>query len=988
VARLRTIGFEVQRLTTSVNSNGEGENSLYAGVVNNDTTNQRSGAACISIANASSVFRINTLGGTTLGRSYYHSFYFKASTPAQGTARTIFRIATAADAAVAWFQLGTDGKIRTLNAAGAAVGIASGVLNAGQYYKLDMRIQQHTSPTTSNGIIETYIDTIQLASSSAENLNTVAFDRVDLGNNTGTAPTGTFYYDDYILNDNVGATNNSYPGFSKIILLKPVADSARGANWLTTESSSNTVNLWDAVDNTPPVGKVHTTNDAVGTKVQIYNANNNSTQNYDAAVQSYTEAGLPANAIIKSAQAIARVGQNNTTASNGGLRVVSNPADSAETTVAQVSGGAVAGTDPSGWGTRKAELVVNPTVTLGTRPVVRYGKRTGSTRAAMVDLMALQVEYDVPIEEVGSATLSADSNFPNTFGTRLRTAAIAPISESSLLAVAAGIQRPASVSLSSQSSVTAVGDVPGTVHEGSATLSSQSAQTATPAKVIASTSTISSQSALTSTPQRIQKAVSAISSQTHAIISVRPILAGLSLLSGQSSTVTLGRRVLASQHTSSAQSQITPIARRVRASGAAASGEGVVSNISASFIKQSLGALTGQSQLSSVPSRNLTGQSALSSQSAYTSAAAKITAGITALSSQTHMIISVLPIRAGLAILSGQSSVGSSSGVVKYSGSIIFSDSAVQNTTPSAYRGMSGILSGQSALSSAAFRTLAGTSLQMGGSALLSTAGKIILGTTVNLSGQSSTAGTGQRIIIAVSNISSQSHLITSVEGVLAGLAILSSQSAGTVAARRNRFALAPVTAQSLLSSDPDRIRLANHQGSGQSALEAIASIVSSDLGASLSSQSTLIVIPKLTIAGGSNLSGQTVTTGNSGVLKRGTGALAGESDFRAFISLYARAALSGETSFAAIASALSGGAAIVVGQTQIGSSAQRIRFAIIDLEGNTHMVPGSIPQLDFGSGITRLGKTSVGNRPESATLQTSQKSKIGIKPRIKVYSI
>jgi hypothetical protein len=92
------------------------------------------------------------------------------------------------------------------------------------------------------------------------------------------------------------------------------------------------------------------------------------------------------------AQAIVNTGSSSATDTAGGLKAVSNPADSGETALAAFDNG-IAGTFPTNWLTTRGALVYDPTVALGTSPVVRIGKRTATTRVAMVDLLGLYVEY-------------------------------------------------------------------------------------------------------------------------------------------------------------------------------------------------------------------------------------------------------------------------------------------------------------------------------------------------------------------------------------------------------------------------------------------------------------------------------------------------------------------------------------------------------------------------------------------------------------------
>jgi hypothetical protein len=196
--------------------------------------------------------------------------------------------------------------------------------------------------------------------------------------------------DDVAVNDNQGsAPDNTFPEWkNRIVMLRPVADSARGANW--TAGGGGTTNLFNAVDNVPPIGSGVSNNSN-----QIRNVAADSTGNYDAQLESYSEAGIANEDIIKLVQSVANIGVDDVSAAtNGALSVVSNPAQGAEDAVNFGGAGVAAGTYPTGWRTRRGTAILAPSVTKSTRPVLRIGKRTAATRNAYADMMGLYVEYE------------------------------------------------------------------------------------------------------------------------------------------------------------------------------------------------------------------------------------------------------------------------------------------------------------------------------------------------------------------------------------------------------------------------------------------------------------------------------------------------------------------------------------------------------------------------------------------------------------------
>lgn len=236
-----------------------------------------------------------------------------------------------------------------------------------------------------------------------------------LGDWDGQTTNAWFYavwYDDLALNDDQGASQNSWPGEGRVIHVKPASDNAR-VNW--TGGAGGTTNLFDAVNNTPPIGQ-----SGAGTNLsQIRNPTSGATANYDANMQTYTAAGLPAGATVQLVQGYIRHGAEATQSPvAGAVQIVSNPSSGAETAIASVIGFSTSGVavaagnesaSPAGWRQSSTPVLYAPSVTVGTAPVFRVGKRTASGRVFAVDQMWLLVEYTprkytVGIPETASAS--------------------------------------------------------------------------------------------------------------------------------------------------------------------------------------------------------------------------------------------------------------------------------------------------------------------------------------------------------------------------------------------------------------------------------------------------------------------------------------------------------------------------------------------------------------------------------------------------------
>jgi hypothetical protein len=203
------------------------------------------------------------------------------------------------------------------------------------------------------------------------------------------------FLDDAAVNDSSGASENTWCGDGCLVLLAPVADSARGVNW--TAGTGGTANLWRGTRATPPNG--HALASATADS-QIKNQASDNTGNYDAACTPYAHAAIPPDATVKLVMGVAIHGCSVTNGVAGALRLVSNPAAGGE---ASLTAASVPSDWPAGWSkvpasaAQAAALVVYGDIPAGNRgagPVLRAGKRQNSTRVLTMCAMGAHVEVD------------------------------------------------------------------------------------------------------------------------------------------------------------------------------------------------------------------------------------------------------------------------------------------------------------------------------------------------------------------------------------------------------------------------------------------------------------------------------------------------------------------------------------------------------------------------------------------------------------------
>ncbi len=389
MARLFHAGAEIDGGDTSPQSTFNPDGNKGA-AVSRDTTTFRSGVA--SWKSDSGAGNTTALTQETFtfvdGRSYFFRSYVNAAA-APSAASTILGLGTSGAFGL-FARLRTDGAVELL-VSGAVQGSPSAVITDGSWHRIELKgVATATTTWTASELLVDGVSVATWSGSIARNAQTA------WGWGMQSDPPGAnkvIYTDDVALNDSTGAANTTYPGSGKVVLLKPISDNARGTGW--TGGAAGTTNLWDAVNNTPPLGVADTGTDTS----QIRNATSNASVSYDANMTTYTTAGVGAsdtlNAIINWVATAAPV----STGAKQGL--VGNASNPAVTTVALgttgTSGafwaGAAGGTYGGGWKWSPGTMTDAPSVTLGNSPVMRITQVTSSTRIADVCAMFIYADY-------------------------------------------------------------------------------------------------------------------------------------------------------------------------------------------------------------------------------------------------------------------------------------------------------------------------------------------------------------------------------------------------------------------------------------------------------------------------------------------------------------------------------------------------------------------------------------------------------------------
>lgn len=390
MSRLYTIGFEGRYLpaagsaTDSLDQVSLGAASGVAPSV--ELTRVRSGSAALKCdsgaGNASAYFGF--AGPIAASITTYTRVFFSFDALPSSTV-PILSMGT-----VIWsVRLTAAGKVQLWNDAGAPAQIGSDssatvVADGSSWYRLEVALTLNGSSQITN--VELRLDGAVVASGA---VTAILGSTHRCGWVSAPGASKVLYCDDVAINDSLGSDQASWPGDGKVVLLKPISDGQRGS-W--TGGAGGTTNLWDAVDNTPPIGTASETN-----STQIENADtspDNATDEYRPNLTTYTDAGVGASDTINVVQAFCNHGEDVATGTKTGkFRIESNPAQTAYDTFTFGDDVGALGTWPSNWKWKLGTPEYSPSPTLGASPQIALRKTDTGNRVGSVAFLGMYVDY-------------------------------------------------------------------------------------------------------------------------------------------------------------------------------------------------------------------------------------------------------------------------------------------------------------------------------------------------------------------------------------------------------------------------------------------------------------------------------------------------------------------------------------------------------------------------------------------------------------------
>lgn len=374
MARLLTAGYETKAALT------EGLTITGTTLTFDTTTVRTAGTVSGKVATSGGGYFGYTIPAASqgTGKTFFWRSYLYIPTGGDNSSRLIEFVSSGS----VLVQVRSNGgeQLFLADSSGTQQGNLASAISLNAWHRIEVAI---LVPATGNGTAHLFIDGTEVTSGGSQwAMGNTALTDMDWGSPPGGTVSLTMYYDDTAVNDDSGTNQNSYPGDGAIVLLVPTSDNAVGTNWVA--GAGGKTHLFNAVSPTPPVGVAEAS--ATNTS-QVKNDASDATGNYDANLTTYTAAGVTGT--VQLVQGVAAYASAATTSITGALAGVSNPALT-EVTQAQA---VAAGTFPTGWVAFNTSVAYAPSVTLGTAPVLRVGKRTANVSGADFCFMGLLVEW-------------------------------------------------------------------------------------------------------------------------------------------------------------------------------------------------------------------------------------------------------------------------------------------------------------------------------------------------------------------------------------------------------------------------------------------------------------------------------------------------------------------------------------------------------------------------------------------------------------------
>jgi len=255
----------------------------------------------------------------------------------------------------------------------------SGVLTVNQWYYIELMLNVSTTLTED---IQGWLDGVSFGQQLATEYSAALANNWDFGPQAAYGTSVNMDFDDiYILDDQGSAPLNTRLDQPKIVSSFPTSDVSRDAGW--EDSDDTTTNLFQSVDNQPPVGIAPVAGAGVADR-QVKNAISTTTENVVFDLQSADALGIDADDTILATQLITTHGLDSATSTTSCTHQIITGDGHPGTSEASFDPNAASGTWPTNWINGRT-LIQSPTITdRSVSPQVEIGKRTAATRVVAV----------------------------------------------------------------------------------------------------------------------------------------------------------------------------------------------------------------------------------------------------------------------------------------------------------------------------------------------------------------------------------------------------------------------------------------------------------------------------------------------------------------------------------------------------------------------------------------------------------------------------
>lgn len=403
MARVRTIGFEAQAFGTTSERLTQNFDGHITGAVT-------SSAAVARLGIGRSI-RCDSGAGNDVAKAllwadmfvqdrggYLRAYFYFDALPSSNT--TIMEALRFDDTPIVWAVLTTGGKLQLwCDNGGSPVQVGSDsaeTVTTGAWHMVELHAKSNSDPDQCgmrlNGVEVAYSTVYDTG------VNDIFF--CNVGWCTEPGANKVCYVDDYAVNDDGGADENTWCGEGKIVLLLPTADVQAGV-W--TAGAGGTTSLYEAVNNTPPAGAATATNTS-----QIKTSDTSGSGSpYRCEMTTYAAAGITSVESIRVMHLLVDGAEGEAFgAKDGSAKLYSNPAATYPYDTFRFgyqSGSSAMGAWPAGWQANPAFPVDGktqfyaPSVTLGTAPVVELARVDAfGSGTAHVDFIGIYVEFVPP----------------------------------------------------------------------------------------------------------------------------------------------------------------------------------------------------------------------------------------------------------------------------------------------------------------------------------------------------------------------------------------------------------------------------------------------------------------------------------------------------------------------------------------------------------------------------------------------------------------